>query len=210
MKIELKNVTKKYKNNIILEDVSVTFESSNIYLLIGENGSGKTTLLKLICGYINPSCGDIIFDDKKLNKDIEIPNSIGCLIENPSFIPNLSGYKNLKLLADIKKKINKEDIENTLKIVSLYEEKDKTYYKYSLGMKQKLGIAQAIMENPDIIILDEPFNAIDRQSKEKIINFLIEQKENGKIIIISTHLNDDLIKLLPTIYLVENKKVIKQ
>ncbi len=207
MKIVLKNIKKEYKKNIILEDVNIEFEDGNIYGFIGRNGSGKSLLLKLICGFIVPTAGQIIYDDKILNKDIVVPPSTRCLIERPQFIPTLSGYKNLELIANIKKIITKEEIERALKNVGLYEEKDKKYYKYSLGMKQKLGIAQVLMENPKIIILDEPFNGIDYESVNKIKKLLLEEKEKGKIIIISSHIKEDINELSNKIFEFDNCKV---
>lgn len=207
MKIVLKNIKKEYKKNIILEDVNIEFEDGNIYGFIGRNGSGKSLLLKLICGFIVPTAGQIIYDDKILNKDIVVPPSTRCLIERPQFIPTLSGYKNLELIANIKKIITKEEIERSLKNVGLYEKKDKKYYKYSLGMKQKLGIAQVLMENPKIIILDEPFNGIDYESVNKIKKLLLEEKEKGKIIIISSHIKEDINELSNKIFEFDNCKV---
>ena len=207
MKIVLKNIKKEYKKNIILEDVNIEFEDGNIYGFIGRNGSGKSLLLKLICGFIVPTAGQIIYDDKILNKDIVVPPSTRCLIERPQFIPTLSGYKNLELIANIKKIITKEEIERSLKNVGLYEEKDKKYYKYSLGMKQKLGIAQVLMENPKIIILDEPFNGIDYESVNKIKKLLLDEKEKGKIIIISSHIKEDINELSNKIFEFDNCKV---
>ena len=204
MKVVLKNVSKKYKKNTILENINIEFESGNVYGFVGRNGSGKTVLLKMICGFINPTEGEISFDGKVLNKDIKIPPNTRCLIENPSFIPMMSGYDNLKLLADITKKIGKEEIIKSLKDVNSYDEKDKSYYKYSLGMKQKLGIAQAIMENPDILVLDEPFNGIEDESIEKIRNILLEYKKQGKIIIIASHIKEDMDILADYVYEVKN------
>lgn len=204
MKVVLKNVSKKYKKNTILENINIEFESGNVYGFVGRNGSGKTVLLKMICGFINPTEGEISFDGKVLNKDIKIPPNTRCLIENPSFIPMMSGYDNLKLLADITKKIGKEEIIKSLKDVNLYDEKDKSYYKYSLGMKQKLGIAQAIMEDPDILVLDEPFNGIEDKSIEKIRNILLEYKKQGKIIIIASHIKEDMDILADYVYEVKN------
>ena len=209
MKVELKNISKKFKDVTVLEDINLKFEEGKIYSFIGRNGSGKTVLLKMICGYLNPTNGEILYDGKILNKELEYPPNTRCLIENPSFIPNLSGYKNLKLLADIKGIIGKEEIEETLELVNLYDEKDKPFYKYSLGMKQKLGIAQVLMENPKLIILDEPFNGVENESVEKLRSLLLEEKSKGKIILIATHIKEDIEILSDEIYLVDNKKVMR-
>lgn len=207
MKIELKNVSKSYKKNVILKDINVKFEDGKIYGFIGRNGSGKTVLLKLICGYIKPTTGDIYYDEKTLNKDIDIPPSTRCLIENPQFLPYKTGYQNLKLLADILKLIGEKEIEETLKKVNLYNEKDKLYHKYSLGMKQKLGIAQVLMENPHVIILDEPFNGIEDETAKKLRNVLIEEKNKGKIIIIASHIKEDIDILVDVLYKVDNNNI---
>lgn len=209
MKIEMKEIFKNYKKNMVLSDVNLMFEEGNIYGFIGRNGSGKTVLLKILCGYITPSSGDVYYDDKILGKDIHIPIDTRCLIEKPQFIPTLSGYQNLKLLANIQKKIGKFEIEETLKKVNLYEEKDKAYYKYSLGMKQKLGIAQVLMEDPKVIILDEPFNGIEVNTADKIRDILLEEKRKGKIIVIASHMKDDIEKLVDKLYKVEDGRVYK-
>lgn len=207
MKIELKNVSKSYKKNVILKDINVKFEDGKIYGFIGKNGSGKTVLLKLICGYIKPTTGNIYYDEKILNKDIDIPPSTRCLIENPQFLPYKTGFQNLKLLADILKLIDEKEIEETLKKVNLYNEKDKLYHKYSLGMKQKLGIAQVLMENPHVIILDEPFNGIEEETAKKLRNVLIEEKNKGKIIIIASHIKEDIDILVDVLYKVDNNNI---
>lgn len=210
MKIELKNVSKKYKDNIVLNNINLEMESGHIYGFVGRNGSGKTVLLKLICGFINPTEGIIKFDGKELYKDIKLPPNLRCLIENPSFLPMMSGYDNLKLLADITKKVGKKEIEETLKNVNLYSEKDKTYHKYSLGMKQKLGIAQVLMENPDIIVLDEPFNGIEDESIDKIRKVLLEEKQKGKIILIASHIKEDMDILADYVYEVKGGSIINK
>ncbi len=209
LKIELRNVSKSFKNNVVIKDVNVDFEEGKIYGLVGRNGSGKTVLLKLICGYMTATSGEIIFDGKVLNKDINVPPSTRCLIENPQFLPYKTGYQNLKLLADILKLIGKEEIEETLKKVNLYEDRDKQYYKYSLGMKQKLGIAQTLMENPKVIILDEPFNGVEDDTAQQIRDLLIEEKQKGKIIILASHIKDDIDILVDVLYQVKNHEVVK-
>ena len=161
MKIEIKNVSKKFKDIEVLKNVSMTLESGHIYGFVGHNGSGKTVLLKLICAFLEPTTGEILFDGENIIKNKKYPPSTRALIERPSFISELSGKENLELLADIQKKIGEQEIEETIKKVGLEEEKDKRYYKYSLGMKQKLGIAQVLMEDPEILILDEPFNGLE-------------------------------------------------
>lgn len=207
MKIEIKNVSKKIKSNTILNNINVTFESGKIYGLIGKNGSGKTVLLKMICGFYIPTNGEILINGENLIMKKEFPKSMGALIEKPSFIGNLTGFENLKLLSQIQKKINEEEINGVLKKVNLYEERNKKFSKYSLGMKQKLGIAQAIMENPNIIILDEPFNGVEEETTLKLRDLLIELKNEGKIIIIATHIKDDIEKIVDVVYKLNNGQI---
>lgn len=204
MKIEVKNVSKKFKNNYVLKNVNLSFEEGRIYGPSGRNGSGKSVFLKIICGLYSPTEGTILFDGKDYNTyNMFVPN-LRALIEKPSFFPNLTGLENLKLLAKIQNKIGEKDILKTLEKVNLIEEKDKKYSEYSLGMKQKLGIAQVLMENPKILILDEPFNGVEEESVKKISKILIEEKKKGKIIIISTHIKDDLEKISDVIYRFDN------
>lgn len=207
MEIKLRNVSKKFKDNIVISNVNLTFNEGKIYSFIGRNGCGKTVLLKLICGFYKPTTGKVLYDDIDINKDVKIAPNTRALIENPDFIPTLSGYENLKLLADIQKKIGKKEIENALIAVNLFESKDKLYYKYSLGMKQKLGIAQVIMEDPDVIILDEPFNGIENESVDKLRSLLLEEKSRGKIILIATHIHEDIDVLSDVVYRVDGGKV---
>jgi len=207
MTIEVKNLSKKFKKNIVLENLNMKLENGNIYGLNGRNGTGKSVFLKILCGLYKPTTGEILFNGKSYNKNsLHIPN-IRALIEKPSFFPELTGYENLLLLAKIQNKIGNREIEDSLRKVNLYSEKDKKYSEYSLGMKQKLGIAQVLMENPDIIILDEPFNGIEEKSVEKISDILKEEKKQGKLIIISTHIKEDLNNLSDKIYYFDNGQV---
>ncbi len=195
MKIEIKNVTKKFKENTVIKNTTLTFEGGHIYGLFGRNGSGKSVFQKLVCGLYTPTTGQILLDGKDINEKNAYPTNIRGQIENPSFFPDMSGFQNLELLAEIQNKIGKEEILKALDTVNLTTEKDKNFSKYSLGMKQKLGVAQVIMEDPDIIVLDEPFNGIERKTVDKIIDYLITKKEEGKLIIVSTHIMDDLKRL---------------
>lgn len=199
MKIDIKNINKSFKGNLVLNNVNMHFETSNIYGFSGRNGSGKSVLLKVLTGLYEADSGIISINDKIINYQEEFIENLGSLIEGPKFFSNLTGFENLKFLANIKGKIKENDILKSLEIVNLIDEKDKKYSKYSLGMKQKLGIAAAIMENPDILILDEPFNGIEDISVFKIKNYLKEIKEN-KIIILSTHIKEDLEELSDYIY----------
>lgn len=205
--IELKNVYKKFGENVVLNNINVKFTKNNIYGLIGRNGSGKTMILNTICGFVKPTSGEVIINNVNIYKNNTFPKNTRALIEGPKFLNNLTGYENLELLASINNKVGKKEIEKVLKEVNLFEEKDKIYSKYSLGMKQKLGIAQVLMENPDILIFDEPFNGLDEQSATKIRKNLLKQKEMGKIIIIATHIKEDIEQLCNKIYKIDAGKL---
>lgn len=203
MKIEVKDVCKSFRKKQVLDNVNYTFSSGNIYGLSGINGVGKSVLLKIICGLYKPISGFVLYDGVKINQDLVIKSNVRALIDTPYFFPELTGFENLKVLSKITNKINDDDINKALDIVNLTCEKDKLYGDYSLGMKQKLGIAQVIMENPEVIILDEPFNGIDSESILKIEEYLKEMKKNNKIIIITSHIANSLEKLCDTIYKME-------
>lgn len=200
MKIEIKKVSKKFKDIEVLKSVSMTLESGHIYGFTGHNGSGKTVLLKLICAFLEPTTGEILFDGKNVIEENSFPPSTRALIEKPNFLSDLTGYENLELLARIQNRIGEKEIEDTLKKVGLEEDQDKLYYKYSLGMKQKLGIAQVLMEDPEILILDEPFNGLDENSIKNIRKILLKEKEKGKLIILATHNKEDIKVLCDEIY----------
>lgn len=209
MKITINNLTKKFKDEIVLNNINMTLESGNIYGIIGQNGSGKSVLLKIICAFYIPSQGEVLIDNINYCNGKNFPKNLRALIEKNAFLPDISGFNNLKLLAKIENKITDEEINESLKIVNLYEEKDKMFSKYSMRMKQKLGIASALMEDPEIIILDEPFNGIDEESKEKITNELIKIK-NNKIIIITSHIKDEITSLCDHVFEMKNGKIINE
>lgn len=204
--IELKNVTKEINGNLILSNINLNLDRGKIYGIKGKNGSGKTMLFRAICGFIRTD-GSVIVDGKAIGKDGSYPDSIGVLLENPGFLPNYSGFKNLKYLAEINNKINDNDIINILKEVGLDPTEKKSFRKYSLGMKQKLGIAQAIMENPDVVILDEPTNALDEESVKKINSMIVKLKNDNKLVLISNHNRDELEMICDEIYSIENGKI---
>ena len=190
--IRIENINKKIKDAVILNDVTLTFSSGKIYGLKGKNGSGKTMLMRTIAGLLIPDSGTVTINGKTLHKDISFPESIGILIENPAFLPQYTGYKNLKLLASLSDGISDEDIKTSLERVGLDPDDKRTYKKYSLGMKQKLGIANAIMGEPDIIILDEPINALDEETVRKIKEVLLDIRDKDKLIIIACHDKEEL------------------
>lgn len=209
MKIKVENLTKEFKDSLILNDINLEFQEGKVYGLVGPNGSGKSVLLKIICAFYMPTQGKVLIDGVNYNDGNNFPPNLRALIDKPSFIPDLSGFENLKLLANIQNLINDDDIINTLKIVNLYEEKDKKFYKYSMGMKQKLGIASVLMEDPKIMILDEPFNGIDDKSKSKLFEYLAKIKKN-KIIIISSHIVEEIQKVCDEVYYFENGTCVKK
>lgn len=202
MYIRLSHVTKKIKKEILLDDISIEFQGGRVYGLQGKNGSGKTMLMRAICGLITLSDGEIDIDGEILHKDISFPRSVGALLENPSFLNGYTGLKNLQLLADIQGKVKEKELKEWLRKVGLDAEDKRVYRKYSLGMKQKLGIAAAVMGSPDLVILDEPINAIDEAGVEKVRKILGELKDKGSLIIVACHdseeltlLSDEIIKI---------------
>lgn len=210
MKIEIKNVTKKFKDIEVLESVNMTLKEGKIYGFVGHNGSGKSVLLKIICAFYEPTSGEVLFDGKNIIAENSYPSETRAMIEKPSFLPELTGKENLELLAKIQNKIGKKEINETLKKVGLEKNANKLYYKYSLGMKQKLGIAQVLMEDPKIMILDEPFNGLDEESTKNIRDILLEEKKKGKLIIIATHIKDDISILCDEVYKFNDGVVTKE
>lgn len=198
--IEVKNVVKRWGDNTVLKSVDLEVERSEIVGIIGHNGSGKTVLMKCICGFITPDSGEITVSGKRIGKDIDIPKNIGLIIESPGFLPNFSGFSNLWQLARIRGKISKEDVRGVIKKVGLDPDEKKHVGKYSLGMKQRLGIAQAIMENPDVLILDEPMNGLDKNGAEDIRELLLQLKDNGKAMIIASHNSVDIDVLCDKVF----------
>lgn len=210
MKIEINEYTKKLSKNIVLDNISLTMQSGNIYGLQGHNGSGKTMLMRAICGLILPDSGSIKIDGKILGKDLSFPESLGFLLESPSFLGNFSALENLKKLCSLKKETNEEALCQLLLQVGLDPYDKKKYKKFSLGMKQKLGIACAIMNKPELILLDEPFNALDKDSIQAIKRIILSLKTPNRIIILSCHNKNDLMQLSDIIFELDNGKLIKR
>lgn len=200
MKMEIKDLTKKFGDKVVLNHISIQMESGKIYGFVGRNGSGKTMLMKHILGFVYPTEGAVYIEGKQIGKELAAPESVGAIIENPGFLPDYSGYKNLKLLAMIKGKIGKKEIKEAMELVGLDADSRLHVKKYSLGMKQRLGLAQALMENPDLLLLDEPMNGLDNDGVREIRKVLLEQKEQGKLIIIASHNNEDIEVLCDEIY----------
>lgn len=197
--IRVENVTKRYKGNIVLNDVSLEIEKATVVGLIGRNGSGKTVLMKCICGLIAPTSGSIYVNEKCVGRDCDIPDNIGLIIENPGFLPNFSAYNNLRQLAKINNKIGKAEIKSAIEKVGLDPNDKKKVGKYSLGMRQRLGLAQAIMEDPDILILDEPMNGLDKDGVIEMRNYLLDLKRQGKTLLITSHNAEDIDVLCDTV-----------
>lgn len=198
--IEVQNVVKRFRDQVVLKNVSISFEKGKIHGIVGRNGSGKTVLFKCICGLMHPEEGVILVNGKRVGRDVDMPKDIGAIIEAPGFLPNYSGYKNLRFLANIRRKIGKEEILNVLKTVGLDPESRKHVGKYSLGMRQRLGIAQAIMEDPEILILDEPMNGLDNAGVQDIRALLLELKAQGKTILLASHNHEDIAALCDTVH----------
>lgn len=207
--IDVRNVFLTLGKTEILKDISVSFERGKIHGLIGRNGSGKTMLMKCICGFVKPNSGEITVDGKQVGKDCDFPQSMGVIIETPGFIPYYSGYKNLKLLAELRGKIGGGEIKNTMHRVGLDPELKRLVRKYSLGMRQRLGLAQAIMENPDLLILDEPMNGLDKEGVADMRQYLLELKSQGKTILIASHSAEDIDALCDTVYEMDKGKLQK-
>lgn len=198
--IEVQNVVKRFRDQVVLKNVSISFEKGQIHGIVGRNGSGKTVLFKCICGLMHPEEGVIFVNGKRVGRDVDMPEDIGAIIEAPGFLPNYSGYKNLRFLANIRRKIGKEEILNVLKTVGLDPESRKHVGKYSLGMRQRLGIAQAIMEDPEILFLDEPMNGLDNAGVQDIRALLLELKAQGKTILLASHNHEDIAALCDTVH----------
>ena len=207
--IVIKNVSKSFDGVEVLHDVTLDLEEGHIYGFIGRNGSGKSVLFKIICGLYYPTTGSVIVDGIDIHKNDIFPNDMRVLIEKPNFLPNLTGLDNLKLLASIQNRITEEDIILILDKLNLKKDMNKLYHKYSLGMKQKLAVAQVLMENPKMMIFDEPFNGIEEKTVEVIKKILLEEKKSGKIILIASHIKEDIEELADadTIYFVDNGSV---
>lgn len=207
MILEIKNYKKIIKNKIILENINLTLESGNIYGFYGRNGSGKTMLFRAITTLIYPTSGDVLIDNKSvINDDFDL-SKIGLLLEEPGFYPYLTGFENLCMLYEINHKRDEKHIRDILQYIGL-EDNKKKYKEYSLGMKQKLRIAQAIMENQELIILDEPTNGLDEVSVNKIRSIIQTLKEEGKLVLIASHNQDDLRLLCDKIYKIDEGKIV--
>ena len=207
MMIQVKDVSLTLNKRQILKNISLKLDQGKIYGLVGNNGSGKTMLMKCMCGFVKPTNGLVMADGKIIGKDIDYLPDVGIIIETPGFIPFYSGLRNLKVLAGIQNKIAERDIIDAMERVGLDPNLNLPVKKYSLGMRQRLGIAQAIMENPDILILDEPMNGLDKHGVEEIRNLLISLQALDKLILIASHNGEDIRILCDKVYKMENGEI---
>ena len=210
MELIVTNISKKIKRNVILSNISLHLESGNIYGFVGPNGSGKTMMFRALSGLMKVDSGEIRLDEKVLKKDIDILPNLGIILENAGLYPEFTGMENLEMLAKVNKKVQREEIENTIRRVGLNPADKRLYRKYSLGMKQRIVIAQAIMEQPDILMLDEPTNALDENGIDKIRHIILEEKERGALILIASHNKEDITLLADQVFYINNGSLINQ
>lgn len=207
MDIVLESVSKEINHVTVLNNINCQFSSGMIYGIVGQNGSGKTMLLRTISGLIIPTRGTVTFDGKRLHKDISIPPDIGLIIEKPEFLSYMTGLENLKQIAAIKKVTSEETIKEYMRLFELDPASKQTMRRYSLGMKQKIGIIQALMENPDILVMDEPFNALDEQSVLLLRNLLRKHRDEEKLIIVTSHHKDDIEAICDNVMFMQDGKL---
>ena len=198
--IQIENLSLTLQKIDILKDINLNLENGKIHGLIGRNGSGKTMLMKCICGVVHPTAGTIQIDGKYVGKDMDFPEDVGVIIETPEFISYMSGFRNLQLLAKGRKCIGDKEIYDVMKKVNLDPKNSIHVKKYSLGMKQRLGIAQAIMEHPKLLVLDEPFSALDEDGVRDIREMLLQMRQSGVTIILSSHNAEDIKVLCDNVY----------
>ena len=201
--INTENLSLTINKTEILRDITISFDKGKIHGLIGRNGSGKTMLMKCICGFMRQDKGKVYVNGAEIGKDEDFPESLGMIIETPGFLPNVSGYKNLKILADLRSMVGRQEIRASIAKVGLDPDMRKPVSKYSLGMRQRLGIAQAIMENPDVLILDEPFNGLDKNTVLKMRKLILDLRDQGKAILLASHNAVDIEELCDRVYEME-------
>lgn len=207
MKLNVENLSKTIKGKTILENISLSMESGKVYGFVGRNGCGKTMLFRAVSGLINADEGKVVLDGRELHKDMNILPDMGIILENAGLYSEYTGRKNLEILSEIRKKVSAEDIDDAIRRVGLDPDDRRTVRKYSLGMKQRIVIAQAIMEHPSLLILDEPTNALDEDGVEKIRNIIREEKERGCLIMIASHNKEDIEQLADEVYYMESGRI---
>ena len=207
--VRVQQATKVYGKRPVLDSVSLSFAEGQIHGIVGRNGSGKTILFKAICGFVPLTTGRIFVRDKEIGKDTDVPQDVGIIIEAPGFLPNYSAYGNLKLLALIKRQLSSQQIRDAIAAVGLDPKSKKHVGKFSMGMRQRLGIAQAIMENPSLLILDEPFNGLDISGVEAMRTLLLALKGEGRTILLASHSREDVALLCDTVNTMDDGRVIQ-
>ncbi len=205
--IELTKVTKAFKNEEVLKETTIEFEKGKITGIVGRNGSGKTVLMKIICGLLKPTTGTVVVNGQRIEKDVDFPGDIGIIIETPIFVPYQSAMTNLKNLAAIRGKIKDDRIREVIRMVGLNPDDKKRVGKFSLGMRQRLGIAQAIMEDPSLLVLDEPMNGLDKDGVEDMRQLFKQLKEEGKTILLCSHNAEDIAVLCDEVYEMEKGEI---
>lgn len=200
MKLTVENLCKKIKDRVILDNINLNLESGNVYGFVGRNGSGKTMLFRAVSGLINIDSGKVMLDEKELHKDMQVLLDMGIILENAGLYSEFTGRKNLQILAGIRKKITPEEVDKAIERVGLDPDDRRTYRKYSLGMKQRIVLAQAIMEHPSILFLDEPTNALDEDGVNRIRRIVAEEKERGSIVLLASHNKEDIEMLADKVY----------
>ncbi|MCD8501322.1 MAG: ABC transporter ATP-binding protein [Bacillaceae bacterium] len=206
--LQVKNINKKIKNNPILTDINLNLEPGVVYGFVGRNGSGKTMLFRALSGLMKIDSGEIMYQNEVLHKDFPILPNLGITIENAGLYPEFTGFKNLQLLAKLKKKIGDEEIKEAIKRVGLDPNDKRTYKKYSLGMKQRIVLAQAIMERPDIIMLDEPTNSLDESGVSLIRQVITEEKQRGATILLASHNKEDIDLLADQVFYLDKGQLV--
>lgn len=210
MKLIAKDVCKKIGNKDILKNINLELESGKIYGFVGRNGSGKTMLFRALSGLMSVSSGEVIYDGKVLKKDINIIPNLGIIIENAGLYPELTGFDNLKLLTKLNKNVDNERIKSVISMVGLDPDDKRRYSKYSLGMKQRIVIAQALMESPEVLMLDEPTNALDEDGVTMVRNLIKKEKEKGSLVLIASHNKEDIDFLADEVYRIKEGQIIER
>lgn len=207
--IEIKDLKMTFGKDEVLKGITHSFEKGKVHGIVGNNGSGKTVMMKCICGFLKPTSGTVTVNGKLIGRQEDFPKSLGLIIEAPGFLPHLSGFRNLSILASVNKKINKQRIKDTIRLVGLDPDMKKPVGKYSLGMRQRLGIAQAIMEDPELLILDEPMNGLDKNGVQEMRELLKGLVGKGKTIILSSHNPADIDALCDTVCEIDGGRLTK-
>ncbi len=207
MFVEVKNISKSFGQEKVLDCVNLSVEQGQIVGIVGKNGSGKTMLFKCICGFVAPTLGEVVVQNKVIGKDVDFAPDMGVMIETPGFLPYYSGFQNLKMLASLRNKINDQQIKDTMKMCGLDPNNKKSVHKYSLGMRQRLGFAQAIMEDPDFLVLDEPMNGLDNDGILEARALLSELSKRGKTILLTSHNHEDIEALCDSVYEMDKGRI---